>query len=338
MGQDLKQIAPFTTTGIGSMPHTLAADAVELALSLDVPFWPQLPALGWHEQMVPQYSEGMPGLRVDEENARIWVEHDPEEIDRFYEASADEPAIAISQDYARGYYKFIERMKGRRLPMLKGQITGPLTFTLGLRDATGKDIFWDEELREISLMLLEGKARWQVQALKNFADEVIMFFDEPILSGLGTAAYMGVSQEEAGRLLTDMSNAIFRAGGIPAIHCCGRADWPLVMNSGISIMNFDAYGYGDTLALYPEDTTAFLERGGILAWGIVPTGDEIRSEDASSILRIFEERKSQITAQIDETLLMNGIMLTPSCGTGPRTVEETMKVFQLLMTLKEELT
>ncbi|MCK4911689.1 MAG: hypothetical protein KAR83_08595, partial [Thermodesulfovibrionales bacterium] len=192
--------------------------------------------------------------------------------------------------------------------------------------------------RELALMLLKGKARWQVQQLRQFADEVIVFIDEPILSAIGTSAYLGVSQEETVRLLDDISEAITHAGGIPGIHCCGRADWPLVMGTSIRILNFDVYGYGETLAIYPEETTDFLERGGIIAWGIVPTlGEEIEHEDETSLLRLFDERRQHLGKVIPEELLMSNIMLTPSCGTGSRTVEETMKIFQLLMRLKEEL-
>ncbi len=333
------EIKPFTTTGIGSLPHRSALEAVELTLSsVDVPFWPQLPALGFQEQMIPQYSEGMPGVRIDMEKERIWVERDEEEISRFYETCAELPAIAVSHDFAHGMHAFTNRVKGRHFAMLKGHVTGPMTFTLGLKDTSGAPIFFDEELRELALMLLKGKARWQVQQLRQFADNVIVFIDEPILSAIGTSAYLGVSQEETVRMLEDISEAITHAGGIPGIHCCGRADWPLVMGTSIRILNFDMYGYGETLGIYPDETTDFLERGGIIAWGIVPSlGDELEHTNETKLLKLFEMRRKKLSQNIPEELLMKNIMLTPSCGTGSRTVEETMKVFQLLMRLKEEL-
>ena len=334
----MRTIKPFTTTGIGSLPHLSAIEAVELTLaSVDVPFWPQLPSLGFKEQMIPQYSEGMPGIRVDLEKERIWVERDEEEIARFYETSAEQQAIAISQDYAQGMYAFMNRLKGRHFPILKGHITGPLTFTLGLRDADDRAVFFDEELRELSLMLLKGKARSQVQQLRQHADDVIVFIDEPILSALGSSAYMGVSQEETARLINDIAETITMAGGIPGLHCCGRADWPLVLGTSIKILNFDVYGYGNTLAMYPEETTAFLERGGVIAWGIVPTGEGLAGVTEAGLLNLYNKRKGELTERISEDLLMNGIMLTPSCGAGSHTVEEAVRIFQLLIALKDEL-
>lgn len=331
-------IKPFTTTGIGSLPHREAGEAAALSIqSLDVPFWPQLPNLSFREQMIPQYSEGMPSLRTDPERGAVWVERNEEEIARFYESCADGARIAISAGHAMGLYAFLEKIKGRRFDMLKGHITGPLTFTLGLNDAEGRPVYHDEEMREISLMLLKAKARWQVDMLKHFAGEVIIFIDEPILSALGGTAYMGVERQETLRLLREAASAIKEAGGIAGIHCCGRAEWPLVMASGVDIMNFDAYGYGDTLGIYPEETTRFLENGGYLAWGVVPTTEDIAKESEESLERLFNERLDALSRNIPRELLLSNIMLTPSCGTGSRTVDETLKVFQLLMRLKEAL-
>lgn len=329
-------IEPFSTTGIGSLPHTDVEAAVELVLgSFDIPFWPQLPRLGFRELMIPQYSEGMPGLRVDEARGDVSVVRDEEEIRRFYEASGEGFRVSISEDYARGLHAFLKRIEERSFDLLKGHITGPLTYTLGLQDGDGKPAYFDEELREIALMLLAAKARWQIDVLGKSAEEVIIFIDEPILSALGSTSYVGVSDDEALRLLTQTAGAIREAGGIPGIHCCGRADWPLVLDSGVDILNFDAYEFAQTLGIYPAEVTSFLERGGIIAWGIVPTTDDIGRETGESIAERFGEAIDGLSERIPEDLLLRNIMLTPSCGTGSRTVEETLKIFEILGELKE---
>jgi hypothetical protein len=336
---DRFDIKPFSTTGIGSLPHRDPHQAASLSLeTLDIPFWPQLPQVSFREAMVPQYSEGMPSVKVDPNRQTIWVERNEEEITRFHETTTEDSRIAISEDYAKGLYTFLELVKGRRFDALKGHITGPLTFTLGLMDAAGKPIYYDEELREIGLMLLKAKARWQIDILGKFAKKVVIFIDEPVLSALGGTSYMGVSTGETERLLKETAGAVRAGGGIAGIHCCGRADWPMVLQSGVDIMNFDAYGFGDTLTIYPGETREFLEKGGILAWGIVPTTEDIGKEDEQSVLRIFRNRLETLGREVPEDLLLRNIMLTPSCGTGSRSVEETLKVFQLLIRLKEALT
>ena len=327
------------TTGIGSLPHRSVIDGCRLVLSsFDIPFWPQFPKISFKEFMIPQFSEGMPFLKLDPDKQLIWVEKNTsDELERFYESCTPESRIAISEDYAQGLHAFVRMVKGRRFSMLKGHITGPLTFTLGLKDDTGKATYFDEEFREISLMLLQAKTRWQIDMLKQHTDSVIIFIDEPILSALGSSSYLGVSTEEALRLLQEMVKTIKAEGGIAGIHCCGNADWPMVMHSGADIVNFDAYDYLETLALYHEECRNFLEKGGYFAWGIVPTSDAISEENPDSIRERFQAGLRNLSQHIPQDLLRAHMLITPSCGTGSRTVEEAVKIFQLLMRLKEEM-
>ena len=332
-------LEPFSTTGIGSLPHTNAAEACRLILgTFDIPFWPQLPRLSFREYMIPQYSEGMPFVKIDIKKETLWIEkNSSDELDRFYESWTEKSRIAISEDYARGLHAFLSLGHAGRFGHVKGHVTGPLTFTLGLKDAEGKAVYFDEELREISLMLLKAKTRWQIDMLKQHADRVIIFVDEPILSALGSSSYLGVDSEEALRLLREITAAITSEGAIAGIHCCGNADWPLVIRSGAGIINFDAYDYADTVSLYPAEFTDFLEKDGCLAWGIVPTSDAVGDENPETIRARFDRGMENLSRGIPGGLLRSNILLTPSCGTGSRTVGETLKIFQLLMRLKEEL-
>lgn len=332
-------LTPRLTTGIGSLPHRKAAEACSLVLgTFDIPFWPQLPNRSFRELMIPQYSEGMPFLKIDEDRQVVWVERDgSDELDRFYEGWTEESRIAISEDFASGLRAFLDVVKGKRFPVLKGHVTGPLTFTLGLKDGQGRPVFFDEELREISLMLLKAKSLWQIDILRQHADGVIIFVDEPILSALGSPGYMGVSGEEALRLLSEITGAIRGAGALSGIHCCGNSDWSMVVGSGADIVSFDAFDYLNTISLYAEDFTGFLRRGGFLAWGIVPTSEAIGSETPESVRRRFDAGMESLSTRLPSDLLTSNMLLTPSCGTGSRSVEETLKIFQILMRLKEDL-
>ncbi|MEW5746000.1 MAG: hypothetical protein AB1805_11265 [Nitrospirota bacterium] len=305
--------------------------------SFDIPFWPQLPRLSFHESMIVQYSEGMPYLRINEQDQVAWVMRDSsDELERFYESCSDMARIAISEDYAAGLHAFLKMIRGRRFPLLKGHVTGPVTYTLGLKDNYGRYVFFDEELREVSSMLLKAKIRWQVDMLKQHADGVVIFIDEPILSALGSSSYLGVDAGEAERLLKDSISAVEEAGGIPGIHCCGRADWPMVLRSGAGIVNFDAFEYFDSLALYHDEVKQFLEGGGYLAWGMVPTSDAIGSIDDAQLASRIKEHIGKLGRSVSPELVASRLLLTPSCGTGSRSIEETTRIFQLLMRLKED--
>ncbi|MFW6055064.1 MAG: hypothetical protein ACOC9D_04080, partial [Thermodesulfobacteriota bacterium] len=53
------------TTAMAVMPHTDAEQALEVALSVDIPFWPQLPRLSFFEDMYVQAAEHFPGIVLD---------------------------------------------------------------------------------------------------------------------------------------------------------------------------------------------------------------------------------------------------------------------------------
>ncbi len=304
--------------------------------AFDIPFWPQLPQHSFLEQMIPQYAEGMPFLKINEDLQKVYIERDEgDDLERFYEAYTDNSKIAMSEDYAAGLHAFLKSIKHRKFSVLKGHITGPLTFTLGLKDAKGIAIYFDEELREIASMLLQAKARWQVEMLKQFADEVIIFIDEPIFSAIGSSSYLGVDQAEILRMLSASVEAIENAGGISGIHCCGKADWHQIIQSGVRILNFDAFDYFDTFAIYSGMLKEFLDKGGYLAWGIVPTSDAIASVSDSQVSELLKENVSKLHNLTGSDLVYSRSLITPSCGTGSRTVEEATKIFQMTMRVKE---
>jgi methionine synthase II (cobalamin-independent) len=333
-------INPFSTTGIGSLPHKNSVEACNLIFkTFDIPFWPQLPMLNFKESMLIQYSEGMPFLKIDTNTKTAWIIRDgSDELERFYESYTENTKISISEDFAKGLHTFLKLIRGRRFKILKGHVTGPLTFTLGIKDNFGRYIYFDEELREISLMLLKAKVRWQIDLLKQYSDYAIIFIDEPVLSSIGSSSYLGVSNEEVLRLLKELINTIDNAGAISGIHCCGRADWQQIMKSGVKIVSFDAFEYFKTFIIYHEEIKDFLKKGGYLALGIVPTSDAISFVDEQYIFNLMSEELKEFTRYGLTEFIRSRIILTPSCGTGSRSIEETTKIFQLLIRLKEELT
>ena len=327
----------FNTTGIGSLPHTDPVEACNLILdSMDIPFWPQLPHRSFFELMVPQYSEGFPFIKIEDENIHI-EQAEEQAVSAFYEAVADQAGFPMSREYAAGFHTFIDilEQRGRKFDTVKGHITGPLTFALSLTDKQKRPLYFDEELRELSLELLKGKVRWQIEKLRPYAGNVLIFIDEPILSALGTSTYIGVSTDEASRMLREIVMHIKECGGIAGIHCCGKADWPLILSSGIDVFNYDSYFFWDTLSIYPEEIKEFINNGGVIAWGIVPTTDAIRGVTLEGLGEQLERGLTSLEKiGIPRDKLRNQALLTPSCGTGSLKIEDALKVFSLLKDLR----
>ena len=322
---------------IGSMPHRdfhLALDRI-LEACPEAPCWPQLPSLGFREDMMTQFSEGIPCIRVDWEKNKIFFarpEACPEELTRFYEdylqadQTGDLTPFALSESYAIGLHAFLERLSGppgASLSFVKGQITGPLTFGLSILDEEGLPALFDETLVDVVRKGILMKALWQLERLAPWGAERILFVDEPILAAFGSSAYINLTREQAVAILGENFSAVKSTGALVGSHCCGNTDWSLMVEAGVDIINFDAYVYMDTIGLYAESLAEFLDRGGYLAWGIVPSQSlEVRPrpEELLEMLRKGIEGLSE--KGVSREKLLTNLLITTSCGLGTLTEEE----------------
>jgi hypothetical protein len=338
----------FLATGIGSMPFTDAEQAVDVSLSKvgDAPFWPQLPQRAFFENMEIQYCEGIPATVIDPEKERLYFDASGDYYDKlaeFYEAymAAMDPetgngncdAMAITPKFSNGIYAMENRLRtlGRKLPFIKVQTTGPCSFALTVVDENKRAIYYNEEFRDVVIKALAMKCRWQIQKFQPFAERVICFVDEPILSAFGSSTYVSVKREDVVTHLAEMVAAIHADQAISAVHCCGNTEWSILVDAGLDIINFDAYGYGETIAMYPDAIRKHLKRGGMLAFGIIPTSKAIREENLKSLEDRLERLIDQLASkEIDRQLITEQTLLTPSCGTGLLEHQDALRVFDLL--------
>jgi methionine synthase II (cobalamin-independent) len=166
---------------------------------------------------------------------------------------------------------------------------------------------------------------------------VIVFCDEPIFAALGTPAYIGISDDDVIATYTHICDDLHAAGALVGIHCCGNMDWSLLTRTPVDIISFDAYSYGEKVALYAADIDAFLEKGGWLAWGLVPTVNAqiVEQETVDSLLRKRDELAALFAQKgIARDRLMRQMILTPSCGMGTLTPGSAQRVLELLHQLR----
>ncbi|MBT8362738.1 MAG: hypothetical protein HKP41_08365 [Desulfobacterales bacterium] len=341
---------------IGSLPLQDHREAMQLILSStpDIPLWPQLPKNS-KEGMIRQFLDGFPGLHEEAEN--IWVDTESAdfttELAVFYEdylEAVKEPLLpsqsrfSLAKKTASGFFTLIDMLERRTTSPLavKGQITGPMTTGIGLRDQTGTSIFYDDNLRDILTKLLTLKARWQVERLHGFATEIppLLFIDEPGIVGFGSTAYAGVSLEMVTTAVAEVIAGIKDAGGLAGIHICANGDWNPALHSDADIISFDAFFYFDNFILYEEQLRNFLLRGGILAWGIVPTGNpvSIEQENVDSLYGLWLKQLNRLCSLgFTDKQLMNQTLIAPSCGTGSLPLDLAQKVLRLTCQLAEKI-
>lgn len=333
---------------IGSLPLSDHEQALQLIISHtpEIPLWPQLPK-NPKEGMVRQFLTGFPGL-VDEEN-RYWIDKEgdtfSEQMAAFYDdylRVQEDPVLltnsrfGLGTDSASGFFTLLHLLNGLTdMPLsVKGQVTGPVTTGIGVKDGNGNPIIYDDNLRDMLVKLLAMKGRWQVAQLRRFCDQEspIIFIDEPGMVSFGSSGFSGVSMEMVSGAVAEVIAEIQTAGGLAGIHICANGDWGPALASKTDIISFDAYFYFDNFILYREQLIHFLGRGGILAWGIVPTGDPlvVAEETADSL---FDRWRRQLVVLagfgFSEKQLMKQTLIAPSCGTGSLSTELAEKVLTL---------
>lgn len=323
----MKDLPALAATGIGSVPFADEQEAVRLILEhlTDLPFWPQMAQKGFAEDMVSQGVGGLPLIIRDPEQRVIRV---ADGVDRdaalvqFYEAALTEDldVFALAPEEAAGFFGLLAALAN--LPaeapaFVKGQVVGPVTFATVVKGLDGKAILFDPELIQAVTRGLALKAAWQVARIRAGGRQAVIFFDEPSLTGLGSA-FMQISREEVINLLTETITAAREpAPALFGVHCCGNTDWSVLLETPIDILSFDSYEFFDNLKLYDRALKKFLDRGGHLAWGLVPTSPTA-PDDPEEVLwaKFTAQVEDLVRLGLDRALLLSRSILTPACGLG----------------------
>lgn len=339
---------------IGSLPMDDHTKALKLVLEYtpEIPLWVQLPAYK-EEGMMVQFLPGMPGQVMKENKVFVNTDGDAfdEELLEFYEdylavtdggADLSESRFVMTPDTAFGFFEFLKQIDA--LPdapvAVKGQITGPITLGTGVTDEKGKAIFYDERIKDAAVKILAMKAGWQARELSKFGCPVIIFFDEPALTGFGSSAFISISREDIAACFDEVIEPVHKEGGLAGIHVCANAEWPLILESSADIVSFDAYSYFDKFLLYPDALKHFFEAGKIVAWGIVPTlnAEDVERETTGSLVSLWEERLARVEALgIEKSTILAQSLITPSCGTGSLSLDHATKVLELTKEVSEQI-
>lgn len=316
----------FLATGIGSVPFLDIRDTCRMILEHfpRAPFWPQFPRRSFLEGMIVQFSEGLPLLEMDEERKGLLfsTRDKASELTRFYEhfLAEDVEYFAMSRDFAPGFHEMISLLgeePGDYGPYVKGQCVGPVTFCTAVRDSEGLALIHDPECLEAVSKGLAMKALWQADKLQKLGKKSILFLDEPSLSGFGSA-FSPIERHEVIRLLSELMAYVRERRPVKfGIHCCGNTDWSMLFDAGPDIISFDAYTYLEYFLLYRDRICRFLEEGGSIAWGIVPTGEPAGGASLDTLLgklRQGLDRLSGPETGLDK--MRRRSLLTPACGMG----------------------
>jgi methionine synthase II (cobalamin-independent) len=289
------------TTGIGSLPHDDPVEAVQHSFETHplLPAAPSLPRRSAFEGMITQGAWGIPGVMVLDDGSLLVDEAAVNPAEPLSDPGIDgEPFV--------GLRTFLTAIEGREAPF-KLQLTGPVTLGLALH-ALGVN---PERAFAVAERAVAARIDAALQAARKAAPDglPVLFVDEP---GLCAALHPGFPLPLDDALdLVSSAMATVQRSAVAGLHCCGRADWHAVLQAGPQVLSLPV---GTGIVDHAGALTDFLEAGGWVAWGAVPTdGPFTRSVDMLW-RRLLTEWGQLVAAGCDPVLLRDRAIITPACG------------------------
>jgi len=313
-----KMISPphSLATGVGALPHTDPKEACSDVLSIfpGFPYIPTLPDRGQLEAIVFNDSEQLPGRLIREDRLLFDSSRDQTAaMERIYMdyVEGNFASYALHPEYASAFIEMMGRPVGSRY--LKCQVTGPVTFGMQVVDANKRPIYYDSQIADVLSKMIALKARWCEAEMrtKTGVAETLVVLNEPYLASLGSSV-VPIDHATVRAGWEDIASMV--EGGL-GIHCCSNTDWKFVIELDPAVISFDAYTTAKEFLLYSDTVISYMERGGVIAWGIVPAEYKIFStETVDSLYEKYLAIRRHMTARISKELFDAQSLITPSCG------------------------
>ncbi len=259
------------TTAMGIMPHRNPDRALDLALNLDIPFWPQLPRASFTEDMFAQLSDGFPGAAIDYEEKRVMFDtqdfHD--QIAEYSALMESNEIFTRERDTSMTFPRFIISELFSK-SAIRGQVCGPVNFGFRVVDEEKRPLIYNEEVRGILFDFVKRKVNAHYQLLSEIHPNAFVWVDEP---GLGWVfnSFAGYNELQA---QDDYRNFLAGFEGPRALHLCLNVHLPYLFDLGLDLLSVDVFQLEVMPRSYAQPIADFLNSGGIFAWGIVPTESE----------------------------------------------------------------
>ncbi|HEX7168388.1 MAG TPA: hypothetical protein VF230_15515 [Acidimicrobiales bacterium] len=306
-----------TPTGVGSLPFDDAAVAASVTLSLhpELPAAPQLPRRNPREGMLAQVAVGLPGVAVGDDGAIA--------IDRRRFGPVDDGAPLCTEAWA-GTLAFLDACAGRTAA-IKVQLTGPVTLGLAFVDAGARA----SRAFEVAAATVKARVASLVAAVheRSPGAPVVAVLDEPSLTRATHPGFPLVPEDTVDLLSGGLASATAAGAAFQGVHCCGPVDWSLVLHAGPDLVSLPA---SPAVIDDAAGLAVFLDRGGWVAWGVVPTDRPFGDRHDTHWLRLNEVWAGLTAAGCDPVALRTQSLITPACGLAFHDPAQVPTVFRLV--------
>lgn len=311
---NLSKLPSGIATGIGSLPHRYADEGVAFALRASaLPCIPSLPKRSPAESMVAQALVGITGITLGQYGT-IAVDLD-----------AFDPGLAVVTDLEHdafvGFRSFLAAAGEHRGPV-KWQFVGPVTLGLALIRA-GVPV---SMAFEVAMHAVRGHVAHllDVVGITMPQSAQVVFIDEPSIGELLDPSFP-IAPDAAIDLIS-AALAMIEPVATCGVHACGDADVASLVAAGPAILSLPvSLGLVD----HAGPLSRFLDNGGAIAWGVVPTGGPITTSAERPWRQLSELWCHLVERGADPAKLRRQSIVTPECGLGMHTPAVAERVYRI---------
>ncbi len=301
-------------TGIGGLPHRDAGDAAAFVLAnLELPAIPTLPRRSPAEGAIAQAMVGMQGITIGQYGS---ISVDAAQVDPLAPLVTD-----FQHDAFVGFRTFLEAAHGRT-GWVKWQFVGPVTFGMALmRAGVPMSEAFESAVRCV---------RDRIEHLIDYVDEALpgcrqlVFIEEADLAELMTPGFP-IAPDTAIDLVSGALAAI-ETSAVSGLHVCGLGDIPSQLAAGPAVLSLPVRQEVAESAGY---LVRFMERGGYIAWGVVPTSGPITTSAERPWRQLCQLWCELVQRGADPALLRQQSLITPECGLSSHTPAVAERVHRI---------
>lgn len=304
------------STGVGSLPHREAEDAAAFALrEYDLPAIPSLPRRSPAEGMIAQAVVGIEGVTLGQYGS---IAVDARRLDPVAPVITD-----FHQDSFMALRVFLDHSAaaGWEGPV-KWQFVGPVTLGVALtRAGVAVGTAFAVAVRAVRAHLL-AIAHAVLTALPHSPQIVLL--DEPWFGDVMSPGFP-IAPDPAIDLLSGAMAAVEPLATV-GVHCCADVDIASLLAAGPRILSVPV---SDQLVDVAGYLVKFLEDGGRIAWGVVPTDGPIPMTVERPWRRLSTLWAELVRRGGDPEVLRARSLVTPHCGLGLHTPSVADQVCRL---------
>ncbi|MCQ2744045.1 MAG: hypothetical protein MJ230_04520 [bacterium] len=275
------------TTGylhVGDLPYESikSVTAMEAKLYKELPFLACLPKISVDESLKRRSFINIPGIFEDEDKIilKTGLPNYDEEMSLLNKAYNNYKTTNLEEYACEDLFleKFCQMIKKFKPPYACVNILGPFTVSQILSTSAKEQALVDKNYKKLFTQVVCVKGFWAIDKIKEYCPDTIpiIILEEPMFNQFGMLKREDedVTAENVTKMFEIVVSKLKSAGAMVGIQCMDKCDWSIPIKSGVDLISYDAYNNPNNLCIYPEIVTSFLQKGGLINWGIVPTVSE----------------------------------------------------------------